>query len=68
MSDDLRRREGDLLWRVRLGATWLYVQLEFQSTVDPTIAWNLFGPLGHVSPAAFEAHYYHQLLESAMVV
>ena len=38
MSDDLRRREGDLLWRVRLGATWLYVQLEFQSTVDPTMA------------------------------
>ena len=31
VSDDLRRREGDSLWRVRLGATWLYVQLEFQS-------------------------------------
>ena len=27
---------------------------------------RLFGPLGHVPPAAFEAHYYHQLHESAM--
>ena len=27
---------------------------------------RLFGPLGHVPPAAFEAHYYHQLRESAM--
>ena len=36
VGDDLRRREGDLLWRVRLGGTWLYVRLEFQSTVDPT--------------------------------
>ena len=41
VSDDLRRRRGDLLWRVRLGGTWLYVQLEFQSTVDPTMAVRL---------------------------
>ena len=27
---------------------------------------HLFGPLGHVPPAAFEAHYYHQLQGSAM--
>ena len=27
---------------------------------------RLFGPLGHVPPAAFEAHYYHPLRESAM--
>ena len=27
---------------------------------------RLFGPLGHVPPAAFEAHYSHQLHESAM--
>ena len=27
---------------------------------------RLFGPLGHVPPAAFEAHYDHQLRESAM--
>ena len=46
VSDDLRRREGDLLWRVRLGATWLYVQLEFQSTVDPTMAVRLLTRTG----------------------
>ena len=27
---------------------------------------RLFGPLGHVPPAAFEAHYYHQQQGSAM--
>ena len=27
---------------------------------------RLFGPLGHVPPAAFKAHYDHQLHESAM--
>ena len=27
---------------------------------------RLFEPLGHVPPAAFEAHYYHQLQEPAM--
>ena len=27
---------------------------------------RLFGPLGHVPPAAFEAHYDHRLRESAM--
>ena len=46
VSDDLRRREGDLLWRVRLGGTWLYVQLEFQSTVDPTMAVRLLTRTG----------------------
>ena len=46
VSDDLRRREGDLLWRVRLGTTWLYVQLEFQSTVDATMAVRLLTRTG----------------------
>ena len=46
VSDGLRRREGDLLWRVRFGATWLYVQLEFQSTVDPTMAVRLLTRTG----------------------
>ena len=31
VSDNRCRREGGLLWRVRLGGTWLYVQLELQS-------------------------------------
>ena len=38
VSDDLRRHRGGLSWRVRLGRTWLYVQLEFQSTGDPATA------------------------------
>ena len=41
VSDDLRRRHGDALWRVRFrDETWLYllVMLEFQSTTDPYMA------------------------------
>ena len=41
VSDDLRRRHGDLVWRVRFrDETWLYllVMLEFQSTADPYMA------------------------------
>ena len=41
VSDDLRRRQGDALWRVRFrDARWLYVLvlLEFQSTVDRYMA------------------------------
>ena len=41
ISDDLRRRHGDLLWRLRCGETWLYVALEFQSTVDRSMAVRL---------------------------
>jgi len=43
VSDDLRRRQGDLLWRVRFRDRWLYVLvlLEFQSTVDPNMALRL---------------------------
>jgi hypothetical protein len=40
VSDDLRTREDDLIWRVRLCDGWLYVYLllEFQSSVDPFMA------------------------------
>ena len=43
VSDDLRRRQGDLLWRVRFCDRWLYVLvlLEFQSSVDPYMALRL---------------------------
>lgn len=36
VSDNLRDREDDIIWRVRWGESWLYVYLllEFQSTVD----------------------------------
>ena len=35
VTDDLREREDDIIWRVRWGQDWLYVYLlqEFQSTV-----------------------------------
>jgi predicted transposase YdaD len=38
VSEDLRERESDMVWRVRWGqGEWLYIYLllEFQSTVDP---------------------------------
>ena len=40
VSDDLRRRLGDAVWRVRLGHGWLHVLvlLEFQSRDDPDMA------------------------------
>ena len=41
VSDDLRQRYGDSLWRLRCGETWLYVPLEFQSTVDRSMAVRL---------------------------
>ena len=40
VSDDLRQRHQDRVWRVRFRDRWLYVPvlLEFQSTVDRTMA------------------------------
>lgn len=40
ITDDLREREDDVIWRVRWGREWLYVYLpiEFQSTVDRYMA------------------------------
>ncbi len=36
VTDDLRSRHADTIWRVRWGSDWLYIYLllEFQSTVD----------------------------------
>jgi hypothetical protein len=47
-SDDLREREDDLIWRVRWGEGWLYVYLllEFQSTVDRYMAVRLLTYVG----------------------
>ena len=40
VSDDLRRRHGDTVWRLRLGDGWLHVLvlLEFQSRDEPDMA------------------------------
>ena len=40
VTDDLREREDDIIWRVRRGQDWLYVYLllEFQSTIDRFMA------------------------------
>lgn len=40
VSDDLRSREDDAIWRIRWGDDWLYLYLllEFQSTVDHFMA------------------------------
>ncbi|MFW6380347.1 MAG: Rpn family recombination-promoting nuclease/putative transposase, partial [Halorhodospira sp.] len=40
VAEELRERHDDLVWRVRWGEEWLYVYLllEFQSTVDPYMA------------------------------
>ena len=40
VADEVRERHDDLVWRVRWGEEWLYVYLllEFQSTVDPYMA------------------------------
>ena len=48
VSDDLREREDDCIWRVRWGKAWLYVYLllEFQSSVDPFMAVRIMTYLG----------------------
>jgi hypothetical protein len=40
VTDDLRDREDDSIWRARWGDGWVYVYIliEFQSTVDPFMA------------------------------
>jgi hypothetical protein len=45
VSDDLRDREDDIIWRVRWGQGWLYVYLllEFQSRVDWNMAVRILG-------------------------
>jgi hypothetical protein len=48
IADDLREREDDVIWRVRWGKEWLYVYLliEFQSTVDRYMAVRILAYLG----------------------
>ncbi len=48
VSDDFRSRHDDIIWRVRWGDSWLYVYLllEFQSTIDPFMAVRLMVYIG----------------------
>lgn len=49
VSDDLRERESDVIWRVRLGKeSWIYVYLllEFQSTVDLSMSLRVLTYVG----------------------
>ena len=48
VSDDLRNRADDVVWRVRWGREWLYIYIimEFQSTVDPWMAVRMMTYVG----------------------
>ena len=48
VSDDLRDREDDLIWRVRRGdeVAYVYLLLEFQSRADPWMALRLMVYIG----------------------
>ena len=47
VADDLRDRQDDLIWKIRWGDEWLYVYLllEFQSSVDHFMAVRISGYL-----------------------
>jgi predicted transposase/invertase (TIGR01784 family) len=48
ISDDLRSREDDVIWRVKYQQSWIYVYLliEFQSTIDNYMAVRLMSYMG----------------------
>ena len=45
VTDDVRDREDDMIWRIRWGAEWLYlyILLEFQATIDHFMAVRIGG-------------------------
>jgi predicted transposase YdaD len=57
ISDDLRSRRDDLVWRVRWGPDWLYLYLllEFQSTVDAYMAVRVLVYVGLLYQALLRA-------------
>jgi predicted transposase/invertase (TIGR01784 family) len=48
VTDDLRDRADDIVWRVKVGGEWVYLYLliEFQSTVDPWMAVRIMTYVG----------------------
>ncbi|MDD2609468.1 MAG: Rpn family recombination-promoting nuclease/putative transposase [Giesbergeria sp.] len=48
VTDDLRHRTDDVVWRVKVGPEWvyLYILIEFQSKVDPWMAVRMMSYVG----------------------
>ena len=48
VTDDLRHRADDVVWRVKVGPEWvyLYILIEFQSKVDPWMAVRMMSYVG----------------------
>ncbi len=48
VSDDFKQREDDIVWRVKVGGEWvyLYILIEFQSTVDKYMALRMMVYIG----------------------
>ena len=48
VSDDFKQREDDIVWRVKVGGEWLYLYLliEFQSSVDKYMALRMMVYIG----------------------
>lgn len=48
VTDDLRHRADDVVWRVEVDGEWvyLYILIEFQSTVDPFMAVRMMTYVG----------------------
>ena len=67
VSDDLRQRHGDRVWRVRRRNRWLYVMvmLEFQSTVDRTMPAPECLCRGAVRMLVYTALLYQDLLRTS---
>jgi hypothetical protein len=61
VTDDLRGRSDDLVWRVKWCGDWIYVYLlmEFQSTVDPSMA---------VRMMAYVALLYQDLIKAKQLI
>ena len=64
-TEVIRHSRGNGNWR----GPWRHCETVEHATLKWVHWYNhqrLFGPLGHVPPAALEAHYHHQMRESAM--
>ncbi|MFI3197804.1 MAG: Rpn family recombination-promoting nuclease/putative transposase [Methylococcaceae bacterium] len=48
ISEDFKQREDDIVWRVKVGGDWvyLYLLLEFQSSVDKYMALRMMVYIG----------------------